>query len=51
MWDLIVLACLLQVLGHSDTLTYEPWPTYNEELLVSDTFNLPVQVGFRICCI
>ncbi|EIE26840.1 putative leucyl tRNA synthetase [Coccomyxa subellipsoidea C-169] len=39
---------LWQVLGHSDTLTYEPWPTYNEELLVSDTFNLPVQVNGKL---
>ena len=35
---------LVQVLGHSDTLAYEAWPSYNEKLLVSDTFNLPIQV-------
>ncbi len=33
-----------QVLGHDGTLAYEAWPTYDESLLVEDTFNLPVQV-------
>ena len=34
-----------QVLGHSSTLAYEMWPSYDEALLVQDTVNLPVQVN------
>jgi len=32
--------------GHDETLAYEPWPTYDEELLVEKTVALPVQVIF-----
>ncbi len=35
---------LMQVLGHTDSLAYEAWPSYNEKMLVNDTFNLPIQV-------
>ena len=31
-------------LGHKESLTYAPWPTLDESLLVLDTINLPVQV-------
>ena len=34
----------VQVLGHKGTLAYEPWPQHDEELLVEDTVNLPIQV-------
>lgn len=34
-----------QVLGHSGSLAYEPWPEADESLLVQNTYNLPVQVG------
>ena len=34
----------VQALGHSESLTYAPWPAVNESLLVEDTFKLPVQV-------
>lgn len=34
----------VQVLGHSDSLAYEPWPALNEEYLISDSFKLPIQV-------
>jgi leucyl-tRNA synthetase len=30
-------------LGHSETLAYESWPTYDEKALVQDTIELPVQ--------
>ena len=40
---------LLQVLGHSNTLAYESWPSYDEALLVQDTVNLPVQVTPHDC--
>ena len=41
----IGLGMSLQVLGHSSTLAYETWPSYDEALLVEDTVNLPVQVS------
>ena len=33
-----------QVLGHDNTLTYEPWPEHDEALLVENSMKLPVQV-------
>jgi len=35
---------LWALLGHSTTLAYEPWPGYDEALLVEDTVEIPVQV-------
>ena len=35
---------LWQVLGHSDTLAYEPWPKYDPAALVEDEVEIPVQV-------
>jgi leucyl-tRNA synthetase len=35
---------LWQLLGHADTLSFEPWPEYNEAALVEDTVEIPVQV-------
>ena len=35
-------------LGHSDTITYEAWPTYDESKLVDDEINLPVQVNGKV---
>ncbi len=37
-----------QALGHDDTLAYEPWPTYDEEMTRSDTIEVPVQVGKKV---
>ena len=34
---------LWQTLGHDNTLAYEPWPKYDESLLVQDTVEIPVQ--------
>ena len=41
---------LLQVLGQEGSLAYAPWPAFDKKLLVSDTFNLPIQVrqGFPV---
>ena len=39
---------LWQRLGHGDTLAYEPWPTYDEALLVEDTIQIPVQVNGKL---
>ena len=35
-------------LGHSDTITYESWPTYDESKLVDDEINLPIQVNGKV---
>ena len=35
---------LWQILGHGETLTYEPWPEFDESALVESTIELPVQV-------
>ncbi|MEZ6129220.1 MAG: leucine--tRNA ligase [Planctomycetaceae bacterium] len=39
---------LWHVLGHSDTLAYEPWPVYDAALLVEDTIEIPVQVKGKL---
>ncbi|HOC70921.1 MAG TPA: class I tRNA ligase family protein, partial [Candidatus Hydrogenedentes bacterium] len=31
-------------LGHTGSLAYEPWPDYDESLLVENTMEIPVQV-------
>ena len=35
---------LWQVLGHADTITYEPWPVFDAQALVEDEIEIPVQV-------
>ncbi|PCJ54688.1 MAG: hypothetical protein COA73_14210 [Candidatus Hydrogenedentota bacterium] len=35
-------------LGHEDTLSYAPWPQYDESLLVEDTIEIPVQVNGKL---
>ena len=35
-------------LGHSGTITYEAWPTYDESKLLDDEINLPVQVNGKV---
>ena len=35
-------------LGHSDTITYEAWPTYDESKLVENTIEIPVQVNGKV---
>jgi len=35
---------LWNVLGNDSTLSYEPWPQYDESLLVEDTVEIPIQV-------
>ena len=35
-------------LGHSDTITYEAWPTYDKSKLVDNEINLPVQVNGKV---
>lgn len=37
-----------QRLGHAGTLAYEPWPAYDESLLVEETIDIPVQVNGKL---
>lgn len=34
---------LWKTLGHTGTLAYQPWPTYDESLLIEETVEIPVQ--------
>lgn len=35
-------------LGHTETITYEPWPSYDESLLVYDEIEIVVQVNGKV---
>ncbi|MFR7874341.1 MAG: leucine--tRNA ligase [Christensenellales bacterium] len=35
-------------LGHSETITYSKWPTYDEEKTKNDTINLPIQINGKL---
>ena len=37
-----------QQLGHNDSIAYEPWPTYDEKMLVSDTVQMGIQVNGKL---
>jgi leucyl-tRNA synthetase len=39
---------LWSVLGHDGTLAYEPWPTYDPNLLKADEIEVPVQVNGKL---
>lgn len=39
---------LWNALGHSSTLSYEPWPSYDPALLVEDTVEVPVQFNGKV---
>ena len=39
---------LWQILGHEQTLAYEPWPTYDPALLKDDEVEIPVQVNGKL---
>ncbi len=39
---------LWQLLGHSTTLAYEPWPTYDPTLLVEAEMEIPVQINGKV---
>jgi leucyl-tRNA synthetase len=39
---------LWRLLGHADTLAYETWPSYQPELLKSDTVEIPVQINGKL---
>ena len=35
-------------LGHDNTITYDPWPIYDEEKTIDDELELPVQVNGKL---
>ncbi|NOX90660.1 MAG: leucine--tRNA ligase [Calditrichaeota bacterium] len=39
---------LWQRLGHNQSLTFEPWPQYNEEFLKEDTVEIVLQINGRV---
>jgi leucyl-tRNA synthetase len=39
---------LWELLGHSETLAYEPWPAYDPEMLKSDTVEIAVQINGKL---
>lgn len=39
---------LWQILGHDNTLAYEPWPTYDEALTVDDEVEIAVQFNGKV---
>jgi len=39
---------LWQLLGHGETLAYEPWPVCDESLLVEDEIEIPVQIKGKV---
>ncbi len=39
---------LWQVLGHADTLAYEPWPTWDAAYLREETQEIPVQINGKV---
>ncbi|MEX2185983.1 MAG: leucine--tRNA ligase [Pirellulales bacterium] len=39
---------LWALLGHRESLSYEPWPTFDEAALVEDSIEVPVQVNGKV---
>ena len=39
---------LWQILGHGETLAYEPWPICDESLLVENELEIPVQIKGKV---
>ena len=39
---------LWELLGHNKTISYETWPTFDEEKCKEDEFNLPIQVNGKL---
>jgi leucyl-tRNA synthetase len=39
---------LWSALGHTSTLAYEPWPSYDESLTQEDTVEIPVQINGKL---
>jgi leucyl-tRNA synthetase len=39
---------LWQILGHDESLAYEPWPTYDEAMTQDDVLEIPVQIQGKV---
>ncbi|WP_201024206.1 MULTISPECIES: class I tRNA ligase family protein [Tepidibacillus] len=39
---------LSQILGNTETITYQPWPEYDEELTIENEVEIVVQVNGKI---
>ena len=39
---------LWSILGHDNTIAYEPWPTYDEAKTIDDTVEMPVQINGKV---
>jgi leucyl-tRNA synthetase len=39
---------LWRLLGHADTIAYEPWPTYDDALTKADEIEVPVQINGKL---
>ena len=39
---------LWEILGHKQTLAYEPWPSFEETKIAEDTVEIPVQVNGKL---
>ncbi len=39
---------LWQLLGHGDTLAYQPWPQYDESKMAESTIEVPVQINGKL---
>ena len=39
---------LWNMLGHTDTISYEPWPIYDDSKLIDDEKEIPVQVNGKL---
>ena len=39
---------LWSVLGHTESLAYQPWPEYDEALLLESVVEIPVQVNGKL---
>ncbi len=39
---------LWQQLGHTGTIAYQPWPTYDEKKLVVSTVEIPIQINGKL---
>ncbi len=39
---------LWEVLGHTQTLAYEPWPSFDESKIAEDTVEIPVQINGKL---
>ena len=37
-----------QILGHEDTIAYEPWPTYDEEKCKDAEIDIAVQINGKV---